>query len=209
MGEGAARLRAPKVVTTLQASDGETYRLVNTERKTGAGYGMGRFHVVWAEQWKDLVLQVQTLSTAKVFAVLPARLTWSDFARLDQGAIAKECQISAASVSRSLSELERLGAVERQGKGAYTTWRLSLSWGYRGTVAQFAAEREKRQAEAAEREATATQDREIEDGMLTALEAAETEFAAAKRAAASHSGARQRTLSLLRRVPDTLAEVDT
>lgn len=131
-------------IVALVTDDGELHR-VQQSRQPGTTYG-ARFMLVFDEARQEIVTKAKTFATLKVWMILPDHLDWVTWRRLDQRKLAKKLEIGVASVNRALTELLELGAVEKQGAGPVTEWRLSLDWGWRGSADQYHAARKARTA---------------------------------------------------------------
>jgi DNA-binding transcriptional MocR family regulator len=91
------------------------------------------------EARQQIVAELRSASTLRVFLSLPDHLTWTTFSTLNQVELAKKLEIDDGSVSRALKELTERGIVERKGRGPVSKWKLSLKWGWRGSAAAYHA----------------------------------------------------------------------
>jgi len=88
--------------------------------------------------------QVRSSTALRLLLILPSRLDWRDWRQLNQSELASTIHSYQANVSRGLKELLALGMLERRGAGPRQEWRLTQTLGWRGNVASFAAEAERR-----------------------------------------------------------------
>ena len=95
----------------------------------------------------QIIRELRSAATLRVFLALPDHLSWTEFRSLNQSELATDLEIDNASVSRAMRDLLNRGIVERIGAGPVMKWRLSLKWGWRGNAAAYhAAVREAEQA---------------------------------------------------------------
>jgi hypothetical protein len=83
------------------------------------------------------------------FLALDDLLTWGEFRWLDMATLARNAGFSRRTCAAALKLLLSLDLIERQGEGPDATWRLSPSWGFKGTGADWYAaclERQRRHA---------------------------------------------------------------
>lgn len=126
----------------LTDPDGNRYNL-RCDREPGRSFGM-QFTVVFTEPYARMVRKIKTAPGLKLFNVLPNYLSFTEFRKVRQEDIAKDLDVSQAAISKALNELAGLGAIERSGTGSLTEWRLSMEWGWRGSVKTFHAEKARR-----------------------------------------------------------------
>lgn len=117
-------------ITSLGLSDGSTVRVVD-QREPRQTYGRV-FMTIFSEEMAHIALNLRHGSTLRVLLTLPMHLSWTDFRRLNQIALAKELSMAQATISGALKQLLDVGAIERRGKGPVTEWKLSPDWGWNG-----------------------------------------------------------------------------
>jgi DNA-binding transcriptional ArsR family regulator len=128
----------------LTDPDGRSFAL--TEQKQSRATFGRRFFVVFDEALEDVVKRFKGGPEVRTFLMCALRLSWTDFRLLPREKLASELEISGASVSHALKALCEAGYIERQGAGPVTQWRLSLKFGWRGSVPAY--QRAKREGEA-------------------------------------------------------------
>jgi hypothetical protein len=102
--------------------------------------------VVFLVPQRDILRRMPRGLTIELFTLSPTVLSWTEFQPLNQKALATWLETTPRSVNRALKALLILNAVDRIGRGPATTWRLSLTWGWRGNAASYhAAKRERAQ----------------------------------------------------------------
>ena len=84
----------------------------------------------------QIIKELRSAATLRVFLPLPDHLTWTEFRPLNQS----ELEVDNASASRAMRDLLNCGLVGRIGGGPAMRWKLSLKWGWRGNAAVRAAE---------------------------------------------------------------------
>jgi DNA-binding transcriptional ArsR family regulator len=89
-------------------------------------------------------LQLRSPITLRLLFLAPSRLDWREWRQLNQYEIASLLGTKQPSISRALKELLAAGLIERRGSGPRQEWRLMPELGWRGNVASFAAEAERR-----------------------------------------------------------------
>ena len=97
------------------------------------------------EALEDVVKRFKGGPEVRTFLMCALRLSWTDFRLMPREKLAAELGISGASVSHALKALCEAGYIERQGAGPVTQWRLSLKFGWRGSVTAY--QRAKREGE--------------------------------------------------------------
>ena len=85
----------------------------------------------------QIIKELRSAATLRVFLALPDHLSWTEFRSLNQSELATALEIDNASVSRAMRDLLNRGIVERTGKGPVMKWKLSLKWGWRGNAAAY------------------------------------------------------------------------
>lgn len=105
------------------------------------------------DEAREMVAEARlSAATHDVLQLLPSYLDWKEWRTLPTPEIAKRIRRDGSAISRAMKDLQRLGLVEKQGKGPTVKWRLSTLWGWRGDVDSFnAANGRGRAAEARER----------------------------------------------------------
>ena len=139
------KLMRPTQIARIVTADGVASAVVS-ERTPARSYGM-QFHTAFTEEQAKIAKTVKNGSTLRLFLVLPEHLDYVLFRRLDQRKLAADLDMTQPSISRALAELLAIGVVERQGSGPVVEWRLSPTFGWRGTVDQFHAEKRRRAAQ--------------------------------------------------------------
>lgn len=89
---------------------------------------------------RALARRIRTATALRLFLTLPDILDWKEWRMLNQAELGAELEIAQSHISTALRELLDVGVLERKGKGPRQEWRLTLDTGWRGNVAQFAAE---------------------------------------------------------------------
>jgi hypothetical protein len=156
-GEMTKGPKASKSFGTLtDVSTGRTYKtrpiMPRTDRMNGIDFERDGppegAHVVFHDPHLDIVRRMpRSLVTMRLFVLLPLVLSWTEFQPLNQVALAMRLKATPRSVNRALKALLILNAVDREGRGPATRWRLSLTWGWRGNAASYhAAKRERTQS---------------------------------------------------------------
>ena len=128
-------------VVSIKTADGTSHPVTET-RHPSRSYGV-QFHTVFTEATAQLARHIKHGSTLRLLLILPEHLTYSEFRRLNQEAVAQELAMDNSTISRAMAELHSLGVVERKGKGPVTEWMLSSDYGWRGNVDQFHEHRRK------------------------------------------------------------------
>jgi hypothetical protein len=142
--------------TLTDLSTGRTYKTRPTRLRTRPmnvtdierdGPPEGAF-VLFDDAYSDILRRLpRSRVTIRPLGIAPDVLSWTEFRPLDQKDLAMRLETTPRSVNRALSALLVVNAVEQKGSGSATTWRLSMTWGWRGNAASYhAAERERAQA---------------------------------------------------------------
>lgn len=136
-------------VVSIRTADGTDHAVIQ-EREPRRAYGMS-FHTVFTNQVAALAFKITSAPALRLLLILPEHLSYTDFRRLNQCQVAAQLNVSQSAISKAMTELHTAGVVERQGKGTATEWRLSLDYGWRGTVDGYHAEKGKRPSRATKR----------------------------------------------------------
>lgn len=134
-------MRAERVVS-ITTADGQRHTVSQT-RHPSRSYGR-MFHTVFDDALEAIAARVRNGSTLRLFLLLPRLLSFTDWRRLNQVAVAEKLGCNDSSISRAMAELLALGAVEKRGTGAHIEWRLSPDWGWRGDVDSYHAAQRQR-----------------------------------------------------------------
>lgn len=94
--------------------------------------------ILFTDAMERAAEQIRSGVTLRVLLLLPRHLSFTDFRRLPVS-VAEQADTNSSGISRAMATLLELGIVEREGKGPYTTWRLSSDWGWNGTANQWHA----------------------------------------------------------------------
>lgn len=130
--------RARRDSIRLTYADGAGWR-VDRDRAHPPAAHFGRRFVVVFEDMAPMVDALRSTTALKLVHRLPWMLMTSGFRRVDQRQLAEELKTSQPVVSRALSDLVRVGIVEREGKGPGTRYRLSPRVAWRGTAGSYHA----------------------------------------------------------------------
>lgn len=131
-----------RAVVALLHEDGSR-TTVREARPPGRSYGR-QFVIVFERGLEELARRLHSAGALRLLLILPSRLSWEAWRRLDQRETAAALGTDQGTVSRALRELVEADAIERRGKGPYVEWRLSAGWGWRGNAASYQAARRKR-----------------------------------------------------------------
>jgi hypothetical protein len=123
--------------TLIDVDTGQGF-VVKVEAGPGASYGK-RWCIMFDDARQQIINQLNSLPTVRVFLALPDYLSWTEFRPLNQSKLAERLKVGAASVSRAMKDLHGRGIVERLGRGPVMQWKLSLNWGWRGNAAAYHA----------------------------------------------------------------------
>ncbi len=130
------KYRATKKIAELVSLETDTRFAITVDVGAGASYGK-RWIIMFDEARQQVIRELRSASTLRVFLSLPDHLTWTEFRSLHQSELAAALEIDSASVSRAMRDLLARGIVERIGKGPVQRWKLSLAWGWRGSAAAY------------------------------------------------------------------------
>lgn len=123
----------------LFAADGTAVgTLVREERRRSGTYG--RRFVIQFREAAELIKGVRNPTALRLYLQLPWMLSTSAFRRLDQRVLAEEYRVGQPAISKALTELMRIGVIEREGKGPGVRYRLSPLVSWSGTAEQYHAQ---------------------------------------------------------------------
>jgi hypothetical protein len=129
-------------VTSFGLADGTSVRVIN-EVEPITSYGR-HFMTVFTEEMAHIARTLKHGSTLRVLLLLPLHLSFTEFRKMNQRNIAEELEMSLGGVSEAMKQLTHVGALERQGSGPVTTWKLSPDWGWNGRAGAWMGTQRKR-----------------------------------------------------------------
>lgn len=126
-------------IVQLVTEAGDRHQVVQA-RHPSRSYG-AKFVIVFTAAMAEASDRIRNPTTLRLLLRLPRHLGFADFKPLRAADVAMQMDVDRSAVTRALRELHQLGIIERDGRGPYTTWRISSSYGWLGTADQWHAHR--------------------------------------------------------------------